>query len=132
MHTPITAFYAGLLGLLFFYLTALVVHGRFTKKIALGDNDDKHFRQLVRAHGNFAEYTALILVLMLIAEINQAQPMYLHIAGSCLLFGRIAHFLGLQRHAGISWQRMVGMILTFAALLSSAVLNLLLLYPQNV
>jgi uncharacterized membrane protein YecN with MAPEG domain len=35
MHTPITAFYAGLLGILFFYFSVLVVKGRFTKKYLL-------------------------------------------------------------------------------------------------
>jgi uncharacterized protein len=128
MHTPITAFYAALLALFFFYLTALVIHGRFTKKIALGDNDDKHFRQLVRAHGNFAEYAPIILLLLLIAEINGTQSLFLHLAGLSLLLGRILHSLGLRRHAGSSWQRMSGMILTFYALISSAVLNLMVLY----
>jgi hypothetical protein len=128
MHTPITAFYAALLGVFFFYLTVLVIQGRFSNKIPLGDNNDKHFRQLVRAHGNFAEYTPFILVLMLIAEINQSQPMWLHIAGVSLLFGRVLHSLGLRRHAGTSWQRVAGMLLTFVALLEMAVLNLLVLY----
>tara|TARA_R110000868_G_scaffold53698_18_gene168368 strand:- start:52 stop:438 length:387 start_codon:yes stop_codon:yes gene_type:complete len=128
MHTPITAFYAALLGIFFFYLTVLVIHGRFTKKIPLGDNGDKHFRQLVRAHGNFAEYAPLILVLMLIAEINKSEPMWLHIAGASLLFGRVVHSFGLRRHAGTSWQRATGMMLTFVALIEMAILNLLVLY----
>ncbi|MEP7704263.1 MAPEG family protein [Paraglaciecola sp. 25GB23A] len=128
MHIPITAFYAGLLGLFFFYLTVLVIQGRISKKIALGDNGDRHFIQLVRSHGNFTEYAPFILVLILLAEINGTEPLWLHLAGVSLLLGRILHSLGLRRHPGTSWQRMSGMILTFYALLSSAVINLLVLY----
>ncbi|MDP5028980.1 MAG: MAPEG family protein [Paraglaciecola sp.] len=128
MHTPVTAFYGGLLALFFFYLTILVINGRFSKKIALGDDGDKHFLQLIRSHGNFAEYTPLILILLLVAELNATQPLWLHIMGSSLLLGRILHSFGLRRHAGTSWQRISGMLLTFVALISGAVLNLLLLY----
>lgn len=95
MHTPITAFYAGLLGLLFLYLSVLVIRGRITNKIALGDNGDRHFMQLVRSHGNFAEYTPLILLLLLIAELNGTASIFLHVAGVSLLIGRILHSLGL-------------------------------------
>lgn len=128
MHTPITAFYAGLLAFLFLYLSFLVIGGRRAKQISLGDNGDKNFARLVRAHGNFAEYTPLILVLMLVAELNQANDLTLHIAGVLLLFGRFIHSHGLRYHGGVSWQRVTGMILTFTAMFVLAVLNLLVLY----
>jgi uncharacterized membrane protein YecN with MAPEG domain len=128
MHTPISAFYAALLALLFFYLTVLVITNRRRKKIGLGDDGDKHFQQYIRAHGNFSEYTPLVLVMLLIAEINGSSSLLLHMAGVCLLFGRCLHALGLIRHSGASWQRVSGMLLTFSALLILAVLNLWLLY----
>jgi uncharacterized membrane protein YecN with MAPEG domain len=128
VHTPITAFYAGLLGILFFYLSALVVKDRLSKKIPLGDGDDNHFQQVIRAHGNFSEYTPIVLILLFIAEVNLSQPTILHLAGSALLSGRFLHAFGLRRHSGSSWQRVSGMLLTFASLITLSVMNILILY----
>jgi uncharacterized membrane protein YecN with MAPEG domain len=128
MHTPISAFYAGLLGILFFYFSVLVVKGRFSKKISLGDGGDHHFQQVIRAHGNFSEYTPIVLILLFIAEINASNTVMLHIAGSAILAGRFLHAFGLRRHSGPSWQRIAGMLLTFASLLTLAVLNILIVY----
>lgn len=128
MHTPITAFYAGLLGILFFYLSALVIRGRRNKQISLGDGGDKHFQQVIRAHGNFSEYTPIILILLFVAEVNGTNGVLLHCAGSAVLFGRFVHAFGLRRHAGTSWQRIFGMLATFSSLIALAVLNIMVLY----
>jgi uncharacterized membrane protein YecN with MAPEG domain len=128
MHTPITAFYAGLLGILFFYFSVLVVKGRFSKKIPIGDGGDHHFQQVIRAHGNFSEYTPIVLILLFIAEVNLSHPILLHLAGIALLFGRFIHAFGLRRHSGSSWQRISGMLLTFASLITLSVMNLFILY----
>lgn len=128
MHTPITAFYAGLLGILFFYFSVLVIRGRFSKKIALGDGGDHHFQQVIRAHGNFSEYTPIVLILLFVAEVNLSNPILLHLAGTAMLAGRFIHAFGLRRHSGSSWQRVSGMLLTFASLLGLSVLNILVLY----
>jgi uncharacterized membrane protein YecN with MAPEG domain len=128
MHTPITAFYAGLLGILFFYFSVLVVKGRFSKKISLGDGGDHHFQQVIRAHGNFSEYAPIVLILLFVAEVNLTNPIFLHLAGIALLLGRFLHAFGLRRHSGSSWQRVSGMLLTFASLLALSILNILVLY----
>ncbi|MEP0176550.1 MAG: MAPEG family protein [Paraglaciecola sp.] len=128
MHTPITAFYAGLLGIYLLYLSALVVRGRFKKQIPLGDGGDFHFQQVVRAHGNFTEYTPIVLILLFVAEVNGSNSILLHCAGSALLFGRVIHSFGLRRHTGPSWQRVSGMLMTFLSLVILSILNILILY----
>jgi hypothetical protein len=128
MHTPITAFYAGLLGILFLYLSVLVIKGRFSKKISLGNGGDHHFQQVIRAHGNFSEYTPIVLILLFVAEVNLSHPITLHLAGTALLSGRFLHAFGLRRHSGSSWQRISGMLLTFASLIILSVINILVLY----
>lgn len=128
MDTPIVAFYAGLLSVVYLYLTIIVILNRREKKIGLGDGGDRHFLQIVRVHGNFSEYVPLILVLFLIAEINQANQIMLHICGVAILFGRLIHAYGLRRHFGSSWQRVTGGGLTILTLLLLAVMNLLVLY----
>ncbi|MGY0579906.1 MAG: MAPEG family protein, partial [Paraglaciecola chathamensis] len=124
LHTPITAFYGGLLGITFMYLSILVIQGRRSGKISLGDGGDNHFLGVIRAHANFAEYVPLILVLMLVAEINQAHVAVLHSAGVALLIGRLVHAYGLKHHSGASWQRVSGMLLTFIALIGLSIQNI--------
>jgi hypothetical protein len=128
MHTPISAFYAGLLGILFFYFSVIVVKGRLDRKVSLGDGGDHHLVQVIRAHGNFTEYTPLVLILLFIAEVNGTNAMLLHLCGTALLAGRFIHAFGLRRHAGPSWQRVTGMLLTFASLIALSLLNILILY----
>ena len=130
MHTPISAFYGGLLALLFFYLSALVIKGRWDHKLGLGDGGNKHFQQLIRAHGNFSEYTPICLILLFVAEVNGSASSLLHAAGILLLFGRFFHAFGLRRHSGASWQRAFGMCATFTVLIGLAVTNILMLYLQ--
>jgi uncharacterized membrane protein YecN with MAPEG domain len=83
---------------------------------------------MIRAHGNFSEYTPIVLILLFIAEINLSNSIILHLAGTALLSGRFIHAFGLRRHSGISWQRISGMLLTFASLITLSVLNILILY----
>ncbi|WP_166425928.1 MAPEG family protein [Paraglaciecola sp. 20A4] len=128
LHTPITAFYGGLLGITFMYLSILVIRGRRSQKISLGHGENPHFLGIIRAHGNFAEYVPLILILMLVAEVNMAHEAVLHATGAALVVGRIVHAYGLKHHTGASWQRVSGMLLTFAALIGLSVQNILSLY----
>lgn len=128
MNTPITGFYAGLLAIIYIYLSLIVINYRRKHKIGLGDGDDKFFQQLIRSHGNFAEYVPITLVLMLVAEINSSNLIALHLSGLAILFGRLAHAYGLRHHYGASWQRVWGGLLTFCSMFILAVLNLYVLY----
>ena len=128
MITPITAFYGGMLGITFLYLSILVVMRRRSTKTSLGDGGDHHFLGVIRAHGNFAEYVPLTLILMLVAELNLAHYLLLHFVGGTLLIGRIVHAYGLRHHTGASWQRIYGMLLTFGSLLVISIQNIVFLY----
>ncbi|WP_232358422.1 MAPEG family protein [Paraneptunicella aestuarii] len=126
--TPITAFYAGLLGALYLYLCLQVIFQRREKRIGLGDGGDKYFLQVMRVQGNFAEYVPLALVMMLIAEINQSHELLLHGVGVTLLLGRLLHAYGIRRNPGVTWQRFYGTLATYIVLLVLIGLNLLVIY----
>lgn len=128
MGTPITGFYAGLLAIIYVYLSLIVIHNRRKLKIGLGDGENRHFQQIIRSHGNFAEYVPITLVLMLVAEINSSNLLAIHLSGIAILFGRLMHAYGLRHHYGASWQRIWGGLLTFASIITLAVLNLYVLY----
>ncbi len=128
MSTQITAFYAGLLAALYVYLSVMVINQRRKLKIGLGDGGDKGMMQAMRVHGNFVEYVPFALVLMLIAEINNTQHLWLHVAGTGLIIARLLHAHGVRNSAGVSWQRAVGVVSTFLIFIQLIVLNLLTVY----
>ena len=64
--------------------------------ISFGDAGNMVLLQRVRQHGNFVEWTSIVLILMILAEGMQAPAIYLHITGALLLIGRIAHPFGLK------------------------------------
>ena len=67
MH--ITLIYAGLLGLLFLLLSFWVVKRRAQFKVMIGEGEAPEMRSAIRAHGNFAEYVPLTLLLMALCEL---------------------------------------------------------------
>jgi len=64
----VTPIYAGLLGLLFVGLSLWVVARRVRARAASGDGGDPALSDAIRAHGNFAEYVPLALILMAMGE----------------------------------------------------------------
>ncbi|MEM8641837.1 MAG: MAPEG family protein [Cyanobacteria bacterium P01_G01_bin.54] len=113
----ITPLYAGILGLLFFGLSAMVVRQRSLDQVNLGTGGKVTLERRVRGHGNFAEYVPLILVLMAITELSQTAAWQLHLIGALLLVGRLAHAYCFLFTRSSVVTRVGGMILTFAALI---------------
>jgi uncharacterized membrane protein YecN with MAPEG domain len=119
----ITGFYAALLTLLFIFLSINVIRERRGKGVAYGHGDDASLSRAIRAHGHFAEYVPLCLVLMFILEFGGIFPWLLHIMGIILLLGRVAHAYGMVKMEGRSHLgrkafkgRVVGMMCTFSVM----------------
>lgn len=124
MIPTITPVYAALLALVFLVLSVRVIRVRRGAKIALGDGEDKTLLSRTRAHGNFAEYTPLALVLILMVEMQGGPGWLIHGLGVLLLAGRIAHPWGLTREPKDFRGRVAGMMMTFFALGIGALANL--------
>jgi uncharacterized protein len=120
----ITALYAGLLGILYLALGGLVVSNRRRARIGLGTGSDTALERAVRVHGNFAEYTPLFLVLLLIAELGGGAVLLLHLAGTAYFLARIAHAFGLSQSSGTSQGRFFGTLVSWIAILVLALANL--------
>ena len=118
---PITAFYAGLLALLFFVLSVRVIGMRRARLISLGDGGDKEMLRRVRAHANCAEYVPIVVLLMALAEGLRTSIYVLHAMGIALLLGRLLHAFALSRPRPLMPARVGGMALTFTALILGAV-----------
>ena len=118
----ITPVYAGLLSLLYLILSFRVIAARRAQSLGLGDGGNNDMLRRIRAHGNFAEYVPLVLVLMAFAELQNQSIWIIHTMGVFLVIGRPLHAIGVSR--GMGNLRIAGMILTFSALIVGALASL--------
>ena len=104
----ITALYAGLIGLLLVVLAALVSRLRGKHGVGLGDAGNRDLHRAIRAHGNAVEWGVVSIVLLLVAELNRASPLFVHACGVAIVAGRVLHATGISRSSGYSFGRFVG------------------------
>jgi len=127
MTTPLmqavqaAALWSGLLILLMLVLSGIVVSGRRKHMVSFGDGGNPDLLAASRAFGNCAEYaTPGMVALLLLAAVGTPAWM-VHAVGATLLVGRVVHALGLLFQTGPSLGRVIGMLLTWVALLTAAV-----------
>lgn len=113
----ITLLYAGLLGLLFFVLSVLVILGRNKYHVNLGSGGNAQMERLVRGHANFAEYVPLVLLMIGVLELNGAAAGLIHTLGASLLLGRLLHGYTFAFTSQFMAGRVAGTVLTLLALL---------------
>ena len=122
MH--VTGIYAALGALLLLVLAVRISLVRRRARVALGDGGNNELVRRVRAHANAAEYLPVALLLLLLLDLGQTPPLWLHVFGVVLIVGRVLHAIGLSRTAGESFGRLVGIALTWGVMLVMAALLL--------
>jgi uncharacterized membrane protein YecN with MAPEG domain len=90
--TPIYALPVAAIYLVLWFRVSSV---RSAAGVSFGDGGDPQLLQRIRQHGNCAEWSAFVLILMMLAEGMDVSAIWLHILGVLLLVGRIAHPFGL-------------------------------------
>ncbi|WP_299269737.1 MAPEG family protein [uncultured Psychrosphaera sp.] len=128
MNIEFTAFYAGILSLLYIALSFKVIKLRRKFKIGIGHGEENDLHKAIRVHANFSEYVPIALFLLLLLEINSSEAWILHVLGSMLFLGRILHVMGLSKSSGVSRARIFGGVLTFTMIIVASVLNILVVY----
>ncbi len=118
----ITPLYAALAAVILIVLALRVIGARRGHSVAIGDGADEDLARRIRAHGNFAEYTPLALVLILLIELGGAPAWQLHLLGAALILGRVVHAWSLTAHSTNG--RLIGMTVTFFVLAAGALGNL--------
>jgi hypothetical protein len=116
----ITALYAGILGFLGLVLASRVVQQRQLHRIKLGDEGNEDMARAMRVFGNFTEYVPMILLLIGFGEMLGAHRWLTHTLGAGLVVARLFHAWGLSRTSGASLGRLIGVTLTWLALLVSS------------
>jgi len=120
LTATITAIYAAVFGLIFIALSVRIIVARRRQSIAFGTQGDPDLERRVRVHANFAEYVPLALLLIFFAEDHGAPEALIHVLCLSLLFGRIAHAIGLSRPQTDNIGRIIGMTGTQSAILGAA------------
>ena len=122
----VTAFYAALTGLLCVLLASLVIRQRMRSRVSIGDGGDAELGRMARVFGNFAEYAALVLVLLALLEICHGPRWLVHALGGCFIVGRVAHAYGLAGATGVNAGRSAGIVLTLLVILVTSIALLMI------
>jgi uncharacterized protein len=112
--------YAAIFGLMFVYLSFLVIKQRYRAKVSLGDGDDPALRRAIAVQSNFSQYVPFALLLITMAELNHASAYIIHALSAFLLVARLAHAYGLTQANQIMKLRRLGMLLTFGVIIIAA------------
>jgi len=91
-----TPLYALPVAAIYLILWIRVAALRASTGISVGDGGNSALLLRVRQHGNCAEWSSFVLILMILAEGMAAPAQYLHVSGALLLIGRTAHPFGLK------------------------------------
>ena len=121
----ITSLVIAILTIIFIRLSFAVIGLRRKNKVGLGSGGIAELERAIRAHGNFAEYVPLGLLLIACLELNGANNWIVAILGISLITGRLIHAQGINTPPPNFTKRVLGMQITFATLATSAIINIL-------
>jgi uncharacterized membrane protein YecN with MAPEG domain len=121
----ISSLYACALAILFVALTARTILLRRSLKIAIGDGGNQKLQRAIRVQGNFCETVPIALILLILAEVNYANYLVIHLCGIALFFGRLIHAIGVSSVKEKITIRVLGMVLTLTSILLLALTNLI-------
>jgi len=119
-----------ILSVLFIYLSKHVIDTRRKFKVRYGDGGHRELQAAIRAHGNFCEYTPFAAILLILFAQQETNQWILAILCLLLIAGRITHAYGIIKLEAAEppnfKARVIGMYLTFAVLIISAIFLLIL------
>ena len=121
----ITALYASLLALWLVFLSFRVIALRGSPVFAflnINTDDEEMLQRAIRAQGNLTEYAPMMLILLYLLEISDANPSTLHALGLAFLIGRLMHGICFGFMKSSMPLRIGGTVLTLTPLLVAALL----------
>ena len=121
----IISVYAAMLALFYVFLCLRVISFRREFKVSLGTGEHPLLLRATRVQANFAEYVPLALILIVLAEGQGVDPIWVHGLSLLLVFGRLSHAYGVSQVSEKFIFRMAGMAMTFTSIILSALLLLL-------
>lgn len=122
---PISLTMAGAAAILNIWLSIRVGRVRTSEKVSVGDGGNEKLIRRMRAHSNYIENTAFVLILIALIELASGTSIYLWAAGGVYLAGRVAHGIGMD---GTGPWRMIGTLLTMLIQLGLAIAAIATVY----
>jgi uncharacterized membrane protein YecN with MAPEG domain len=116
-----TPIFVAIFVLMFVGLSLNVIRFRLSKKVSLGDGDDRDLRVAIRMHGNFAEYIPIALILLWCVEQFTYNSGLVLILGSILFVARLAHVVGMQNSKKYFVLRQIGVLATHGVLIVGSI-----------
>jgi len=114
---PISLTMAAGAAILNIWLMMRVGRVRGQEKVSIGDGGNDRVIRRMRAHSNFVENTAVVLILLALIELATGPTTWLWAVGALYLVGRILHAIGMD---GMMWGRMTGTVITMLTQLGLA------------
>lgn len=121
----ITAFYAGLLGLLSIAIAIAVGRVRGNANVSVGDGGNLEVIAAMRRHANFVEFVPMTLILIALLELNGVGDSAIHGLGAVLLVARLSHAFGYRADESFGAFRSIGAIGSTLALLVASVWSII-------
>lgn len=122
---PISLTIAAGAALLNLWLSVRVGRVRTKEKVFIGDGGNEVLTRRMRAHSNYVENTAFVLILLALVELGLGSSIWLWAVGALYLVGRVLHALGMD---GMMWGRMAGTIITMLTQLGLAIAAVAIVY----
>lgn len=122
---PISLTIAAGAALLNLWLAVRVGRVRTEEKVSIGDGGNERLIRRMRAHSNYVENTAFVLILLALIELGLGSSLWLWGAGALYLVARVLHGLGMD---GMQWGRMAGTLITILTQLGLAITALATVY----
>lgn len=95
MSLPITSLVAAICAIMLLITAIDTVRQRLRLKAAFGDAGDSKLISASRSHGNLAEHAPIVILMIGMLELNEANHIALMSTGALFLVGRAAHIVGL-------------------------------------
>lgn len=131
MMLPISLTIAAGAALLNIWLMMRVGRVRREEKVSVGDGGNERVIRRMRAHSNYVENTAFVLILLALIELGLGSSIWLWATGAVYLVARVLHAIGMD---GATWARGAGTIVTLLVQLGLAITALTAVYltPTNI
>lgn len=120
-----TSLYAGILGIIYIFISSRVIKTRRSEKVSLGNANNTTLTKFTSAHNNFSNYTPIFLILLYLLEQKNISLITIHITSILFIFGRFSHYFALIHDSKNFKFRIAGMMLTFFPITIFSILNII-------
>lgn len=126
---PISMTFAAVAALINLWLMIRCGRVRTKEQVMVGDGGNEAVIRRMRAHSNYIESTAFVLVLLVLIELAVGPATWLWAVGGVYFAGRIAHAIGMD---GVMNARFAGTLITLLTQLGLAITAIVIVWTTPI